>query len=90
MLTDDQFLKRFRACLQQLTMESNGTHVTLNRAEVDYDTGAISWGEPGTNAQHSFSQLIHQGTRLIPGDSSTNALIRRYHSREAIDAGVVR
>jgi glucose-6-phosphate isomerase len=64
----EQYLKRFPAYLQQLTMESNGKHVTLNGAHVDYDTGAIYWGEPGTNGQHSFYQLIHQGTRLIPVD----------------------
>jgi glucose-6-phosphate isomerase len=64
----DQYLKRFPAYLQQLTMESNGKHVTLDGAAVDYDTGAIYWGEPGTNGQHSFYQLIHQGTRLIPCD----------------------
>jgi glucose-6-phosphate isomerase len=63
-----QYLKRFPAYLQQLTMESNGKHVTLEGARVDYDTGAIFWGEPGTNGQHSFYQLIHQGTRLIPCD----------------------
>ncbi|HEY1713859.1 MAG TPA: glucose-6-phosphate isomerase [Solirubrobacteraceae bacterium] len=64
----EQYLKRFPAYLQQLTMESNGKHVTLDGAQVDYDTGAIFWGEPGTNGQHSFYQLIHQGTRLIPVD----------------------
>jgi glucose-6-phosphate isomerase len=64
----DQYLKRFPAYLQQLTMESNGKHVTLDGRRVDYDTGAIFWGEPGTNGQHSFYQLIHQGTRLIPCD----------------------
>ena len=64
----EQYLKRFPAYLQQLTMESNGKHVTLAGARVDYDTGAIYWGEPGTNGQHSFYQLIHQGTRLIPCD----------------------
>jgi len=64
----DQYLHRFPAYLQQLTMESNGKHVTLDGARVDYDTGAIFWGEPGTNGQHSFYQLIHQGTRLIPCD----------------------
>jgi glucose-6-phosphate isomerase len=64
----DQYLKRFPAYLQQLTMESNGKHVTLRGAEVDYDTSPIYWGEPGTNGQHSFYQLIHQGTRLIPAD----------------------
>ncbi|HLI76923.1 MAG TPA: glucose-6-phosphate isomerase, partial [Acidobacteriaceae bacterium] len=64
----DQYLKRFPAYLQQLTMESNGKHVTLNGAHVTYETGPIYWGEPGTNGQHSFYQLIHQGTRLIPCD----------------------
>jgi glucose-6-phosphate isomerase len=64
----EQYLKRFPAYLQQLTMESNGKHVTLEGSRVDYDTGAIYWGEPGTNGQHSFYQLIHQGTRLIPVD----------------------
>jgi glucose-6-phosphate isomerase len=64
----DQYLKRFPAYLQQLTMESNGKHVTLDGARVDYDTGAVFWGEPGTNGQHSFYQLIHQGTSLIPCD----------------------
>ncbi|MBK5220304.1 MAG: glucose-6-phosphate isomerase [Thermoleophilia bacterium] len=64
----DQYLHRFPAYLQQLTMESNGKHVTLDGGRVDYETGAIYWGEPGTNGQHSFYQLIHQGTRLIPCD----------------------
>jgi len=64
----DQYLKRFPAYLQQLTMESNGKHVTLDGAEIKSDTGSIYWGEPGTNGQHSFYQLIHQGTRLIPCD----------------------
>ena len=64
----DQYLKRFPAYLQQLTMESNGKRVTLEGAEVDYETGAVYWGEPGTNGQHSFYQLIHQGTSLIPCD----------------------
>jgi glucose-6-phosphate isomerase len=64
----DQYLKRFPAYLQQLTMESNGKHVTLDGARVDYETGPIFWGEPGTNGQHSFYQLIHQGTKLIPCD----------------------
>jgi glucose-6-phosphate isomerase len=64
----DQYLHRFPAYLQQLTMESNGKHVTLAGEHVDYDTGAIFWGEPGTNGQHSFYQLLHQGTRLIPAD----------------------
>jgi glucose-6-phosphate isomerase len=64
----EQYLKRFPAYLQQLTMESNGKHVTLDGNKIDYDTGPIYWGEPGTNGQHSFYQLIHQGTRLIPCD----------------------
>jgi len=64
----DQYLKRFPAYLQQLTMESNGKHVTLDGRHVDYQTGAVFWGEPGTNGQHSFYQLIHQGTKLIPVD----------------------
>jgi glucose-6-phosphate isomerase len=64
----EQYLKRFPAYLQQLTMESNGKHVTLDGTIVDYDTGPVYWGEPGTNGQHSFYQLIHQGTRLIPVD----------------------
>jgi glucose-6-phosphate isomerase len=64
----DQYLKRFPAYLQQLTMESNGKHVTLDGTRVDYETGAVYWGEPGTNGQHSFYQLIHQGTKLIPVD----------------------
>jgi glucose-6-phosphate isomerase len=64
----DQYLHRFPAYLQQLTMESNGKHVTVDGARVDYETGAIFWGEPGTNGQHSFYQLLHQGTRLVPCD----------------------
>jgi glucose-6-phosphate isomerase len=64
----EQYLKRFPAYLQQLTMESNGKHVALEGTKVNYDTGQIFWGEPGTNGQHSFYQLIHQGTRLIPCD----------------------
>jgi glucose-6-phosphate isomerase len=64
----EQYLKRFPAYLQQLTMESNGKHVTVEGTLVDYDTGPVYWGEPGTNGQHSFYQLIHQGTRLIPVD----------------------
>jgi glucose-6-phosphate isomerase len=64
----DQYMHRFPAYLQQLTMESNGKHVTLDGVRVDYQTGAIYWGEPGTNGQHSFYQLIHQGTELIPAD----------------------
>ncbi len=64
----EQYLKRFPAYLQQLTMESNGKHVMLDGTRVDYDTGVVYWGEPGTNGQHSFYQLIHQGTSLIPVD----------------------
>jgi glucose-6-phosphate isomerase len=64
----EQYLKRFPAYLQQLTMESNGKHVTVEGTDVDYQTGPIYWGEPGTNGQHSFYQLIHQGTKLIPAD----------------------
>ncbi len=64
----DQYLKRFPAYLQQLTMESNGKHVTLAGQQVDYQTGAVFWGEPGTNGQHSFYQLLHQGTKFIPVD----------------------
>ena len=64
----EQYLKRFPAYLQQLTMESNGKRVTLDGQEVDYETGAVYWGEPGTNGQHSFYQLLHQGTKLIPVD----------------------
>jgi glucose-6-phosphate isomerase len=79
----DQYLKRFPAYLQQLTMESNGKSVTLDGESVKYATGAIYWGEPGTNGQHSFYQLIHQGTRLIPCDfiAFTQPLhsLRRHH-----------
>jgi glucose-6-phosphate isomerase len=64
----DQYLKRFPAYLQQLTMESNGKYITLDGEPVDYQTGAIYWGEPGTNGQHSFYQLLHQGTKLVPCD----------------------
>jgi glucose-6-phosphate isomerase len=64
----EQYLKRFPAYLQQLTMESNGKHVTLDGTAVDYQTGGVTWGEPGTNGQHSFYQLLHQGTKLIPLD----------------------
>ena len=64
----DQYLKRFPAYLQQLTMESNGKHVTVSGRPVDYETGAVYWGEPGTNGQHSFYQLLHQGTKLVPAD----------------------
>jgi glucose-6-phosphate isomerase len=67
----EQYLKRFPAYLQQLTMESNGKHVTLDGSKVDYQTGPIYWGEPGTNGQHSFYQLVHQGTKLIPADFIT-------------------
>jgi glucose-6-phosphate isomerase len=79
----EQYLKRFPAYLQQLTMESNGKHVTLDGKRVDYDTGPIFWGEPGTNGQHSFYQLIHQGTHLIPCDfiafaKALNALGRHH------------
>src|SRR5215469_2948898 len=75
----DQYLHRFPAYLQQLTMESNGKHVTLDGARVDYETGAIYWGEPGTNGQHSFYQLLHQGTRLVPAD-----FIGFYHSNNPL------
>jgi glucose-6-phosphate isomerase len=64
----DQYLHRFPAYLQQLTMESNGKHVSLDGGAVDHETGAVWWGEPGTNGQHSFYQLIHQGTKLVPCD----------------------
>jgi glucose-6-phosphate isomerase len=79
----EQYLKRFPAYLQQLTMESNGKHVTLDGTEVSYQTGPIYWGEPGTNGQHSFYQLIHQGTKLIPCDFIAFAqplnLLGRHH-----------
>jgi glucose-6-phosphate isomerase len=79
----EQYLKRFPAYLQQLTMESNGKRVRLDGTPVDYPTAAIYWGEPGTNGQHSFYQLIHQGTRLIPCDfiAFTNTLnpLGRHH-----------
>ncbi len=79
----EQYLKRFPAYLQQLTMESNGKHVTLDGKKIDYQTGPVYWGEPGTNGQHSFYQLIHQGTRLIPCDfiAFAHALTRlgRHH-----------
>jgi glucose-6-phosphate isomerase len=79
----DQYLKRFPAYLQQLTMESNGKHVTIDGSEVACDTGPVYWGEPGTNGQHSFYQLIHQGTRLIPCDfigfSKTLNPLGRHH-----------
>ena len=79
----DQYLKRFPAYLQQLTMESNGKHVTLDGTPVETETSPIYWGEPGTNGQHSFYQLIHQGTRLIPCDfiafgQALNALGRHH------------
>jgi glucose-6-phosphate isomerase len=85
----DQYLHRFPAYLQQLTMESNGKHVTLDGAHVDYETGAVYWGEPGTNGQHSFYQLIHQGTRLIPCDfigfaNSLNPLGRHHDNHHNI------
>ena len=64
----EQYLKRFPAYLQQLTMESDGKRVTLDGTTVDYQTGPVFWGEPGTNGQHSFYQLLHQGTQLIPVD----------------------
>jgi glucose-6-phosphate isomerase len=79
----EQYLKRFPAYLQQLTMESNGKHVMLSGAKADYQTGPVYWGEPGTNGQHSFYQLIHQGTRLIPCDfiafSQTLNPLGRHH-----------
>ncbi len=78
----DQYLKRFPAYLQQLTMESNGKHVTLAGEVVDYPTGPVYWGEPGTNGQHSFYQLIHQGTELIPAD-----FIGFTHSLNPVAAG---
>ena len=79
----EQYLKRFPAYLQQLTMESNGKHVTVDGAPVDCNTGPIYWGEPGTNGQHSFYQLIHQGTRLVPCDfigfcQPLNALVEQH------------
>jgi glucose-6-phosphate isomerase len=67
----ENYLKRFPAYLQQLTMESNGKHITMDGKKVNYDTSPVYWGEPGTNGQHSFYQLIHQGTRLIPCDFIT-------------------
>jgi glucose-6-phosphate isomerase len=79
----DQYLKRFSAYLQQLTMESNGKHVTLDGGRVDYETGPIFWGEPGTNGQHSFYQMIHQGTKRIPCDfigfAQTLSPLGRHH-----------
>ncbi len=90
----EQYLKRFPAYLQQLTMESNGKRVTLDGDEVSCDTGPIYWGEPGTNGQHSFYQLIHQGTRLIPCDfiafaETLNPLGRapRHAARQRVRAG---
>ena len=81
----EQYLKRFPAYLQQLTMESNGKHVTLGGKKVNYETGPVYWGEPGTNGQHSFYQLIHQGTRLIPCDfiafGSALTPLGRHHDR---------
>ena len=78
-----QYLKRFPAYLQQLTMESNGKHVTLEGVDVDVDTGAIYWGEPGTNGQHSFYQLLHQGTTMVPVDfigfAKTNNPLGEHH-----------
>jgi glucose-6-phosphate isomerase len=79
----EQYLKRFPAYLQQLTMESNGKYITIDGEQVDYHTGVVYWGEPGTNGQHSFYQLIHQGTRLIPCDflafAETHNPIGRHH-----------
>ena len=86
----EQYLKRFPAYLQQLTMESNGKHVTLEARQVNYQTGPIYWGEPGTNGQHSFYQLIHQGTRLIPCDfiAFGHALIPLGHHHDILLANV--
>jgi glucose-6-phosphate isomerase len=86
----DQYLKRFPAYLQQLTMESNGKHITLGGTEVDYQTGPIYWGEPGTNGQHSFYQLIHQGTRLVPCDfiAFTRSLNPLGHHHDMLIANV--
>jgi glucose-6-phosphate isomerase len=87
----NQYLKRFPAYLQQLTMESNGKHVTLNGTEVNYETGPIYWGEPGTNGQHSFYQLIHQGTRLIPCDfiAFARTLNQLGHHHDILVANVI-
>jgi glucose-6-phosphate isomerase len=87
----NQYLKRFPAYLQQLTMESNGKHVTLNGTEVTYQTGPIYWGEPGTNGQHSFYQLIHQGTRLIPCDfiAFAQTLNQLGHHHDILVANVI-
>jgi glucose-6-phosphate isomerase len=86
----EQYLKRFPAYLQQLTMESNGKHVTLDGKKVNYQTGPVYWGEPGTNGQHSFYQLIHQGTRLIPCDfiAFGHALIPLGHHHDILIANV--
>ena len=86
----EQYLKRFPAYLQQLTMESNGKHVTLAGKQVNYQTGPVYWGEPGTNGQHSFYQLIHQGTRLIPCDfiAFGRALTPLGHHHEILLANV--
>ncbi len=86
----EQYLKRFPAYLQQLTMESNGKHVTLDGTRVDYATGQVFWGEPGTNGQHSFYQLIHQGTRLIPCDfvGFTHSLNPLGHHHDLLMANV--
>jgi glucose-6-phosphate isomerase len=86
----EQYLKRFPAYLQQLTMESNGKHVRLDGKRVDYETGPIYWGEPGTNGQHSFYQLIHQGTRLIPCDfiAFVHALTPLGHHHDMLLANV--
>jgi glucose-6-phosphate isomerase len=85
------YMKRFPAYLQQLTMESNGKHVTLGGAKVNYQTGAIYWGEPGTNGQHSFYQLIHQGTELIPADfiGFTHALHPLGNHQELLVANLI-
>jgi glucose-6-phosphate isomerase len=87
----DQYMKRFPAYLQQLTMESNGKHVTLEGTTVDYQTGQIFWGEPGTNGQHSFYQLIHQGTKLIPCDfiTFTHALNSLQNHHDILIANVL-
>jgi len=86
----ENYLKRFPAYLQQLTMESNGKHVTLDGKHVDYDTSPVYWGEPGTNGQHSFYQLIHQGTRLIPCDfiAFVHALTPLGHHHDMLLANV--
>merc|ERR1712136_581644 len=84
MLPYDQYLHRFAAYFQQGDMESNGKYVTRDGSQVDYSTGPVVWGEPGTNGQHAFYQLIHQGTRLVPADflvpvESHNPLRDRLH-----------